>query len=311
MYLINRTVFTLPLICLDSNIFTTSAITNEEPSEGTEKYHNVYETNVLEIMRRRNKTLDGKQESSNDKRQKNIEKHSLDNVRSKLHLYLNRADNNSLKFFVDETNIGQIIEIINHVIATDNRSSFPDFSFDRAFIEHFHISSSAPLGENGSEYFKEKKEYDKSVDIAVKELKQGEHCCPERENHDHSYDYLFKSFKTSWEKHIRKAEEVMDIYSIRVFLIEYNERELRNNIDNAFFRISNDKQFIELIKGQDIIDYVIFDNKEYVEILETKFLDKLLIEVNDQNEYIAINGGEKNLMIAESIPVLKFSGMKL
>ena len=95
--------------------------------------------------------------------------------------------------------------------------------------------------------------------------------------------FLIRHFKSGWSKHIIGAQKELFRDYTKVFLIQCYEHELR--ADNEWYKFSIDKEILEII-NRSIIDYVIFDNGEYVEVIERAYIPNIIDNLNSKEFYI-------------------------
>lgn len=235
----------------------------------------------------------------NDKRQKDIEIKCLGNVKRIINEHID--DKEYCRIFVEPQNTSEIIGIIYEVEKNEKLNSFPDFYKFDAFVEHFKISSSPIMGSNGSEFFVNKKQHDKDIDSFIK---YGEESTSELfllDYNDHSHDNLINSFSESWTKHIKKPKNTCYETYKKVFLLEYEEKTLRCIDDGSWYKLSEDKRALEVIRKTKDFDYVIFCNQDYLEIIDKQHVERIMDGGLIQKQYEMVQSGRDDVVIKEII----------
>lgn len=181
-------------------------------------------------------------------------------------------------------------------------NSFPDFVFEHGFIEQFEITSSRRNRKGyvhrnkhaeferkvNQEEDKFKLELDETPSFGVLKSKSWDFKYPQ-----HSYENLEKSFTKKWKDHIESLSKYDGQCDIGIFLIDYPERVLGHYVDYnvqsglcygdliirddyKFYRLSRDKNLLNFVyEYQEQIKYVIFKNKDYIEVIATKTIPEL------------------------------------
>lgn len=205
---------------------------------------------------------------------------------------LNKVKNemgNWKKIGLNYKNYIEICNAIKNSIPNDNPSAFPDFVFNNGFIEHFEISSSKTT-RKGSKQKMESQEFLREVNKNVKDMKENDTvkismqqvCC------EHSYEYLRKSFKDTWNNHICSLKKYNGAKDVPIFLIEYQDislgmtedvseypfllDDIHKAIKNQFYRLCYDKELLRFIydTSKDYIKYIIFINLDTIDIIKTE-----------------------------------------
>lgn len=187
-------------------------------------------------------------------------------------------------------------------------SRFPDFVFDNGFIEHFQITSSKVTGK-GATHTRKGSEFRRTVDTETKEIESEWSETPsfdevrskswEFPNPEHSYKFLFTSFKSNWEHHMESYAKYTGSKQIGMFMIEYPEfalamceniyqdwidgmsqGDMREQEDFKEYRLSRDKNLLQYVyQFKDEVQYVVFLNHMRIEVIRTEnipYLIKLL-----------------------------------
>lgn len=181
----------------------------------------------------------------------------------------------------DKKEVANIIRNID--LTEEDDSCFPDFVFEKGFIEHFQISGKKESSK-GSEYnIREKYINDEKEKILFNFKKECLNTEPSKKiiveskqsiDEDYSHEYFIKSFKRQWNKHINSLNKYDKNKLIGIFMIEYNGSPLTIKEDNRFiefYKIYKDKQVIEFISSYvNQIKYVIYIDNEGCQIIEIK-----------------------------------------
>lgn len=199
----------------------------------------------------------------------------------------------------------EIASILRTAKPNERLSEFPDFIFQKGFIEHFQVTSSKTT-RKGAEHKKDEQAFKSAVQKEQEEVrKQWEHemeCNTLRstswtfEYGAHSYEDLKKSFQDSWEKHLQSLEKYNGTKEIGIFMIEYDESalgmiecvytdwingmsqgDMRKQEDFKNYRLSRDKKILNYIyQFKDKIRYVIYVYRDGFEIIRTDNIPYLL-----------------------------------
>ena len=238
---------------------------------------------------------------NHEKYQKEKEKDSLRNVINRMNGYLCGEYNGCFVYLGYDNHFDMIKTIINEINVNENTNDFPDFIANYAFIEHFAVSSGKNNKKKGSEFFKNKQKYDMNITNYVDNGYYEGNKVFERINENHSYENFIRHFKSGWSKHIIGAQKELFRDYTKVFLIQCYEHELR--ADNEWYKFSIDKEILEII-NRSIIDYVIFDNGEYVEVIERAYIPNIIDTLNSK-EFLAVKGGEVNCVFKDTVGTVK------
>lgn len=199
----------------------------------------------------------------------------------------------------------EIASILRTAKPNERLSEFPDFIFQKGFIEHFQVTSSKTT-RKGAEHKKDEQAFKSAVQKEQEKVrKQWEHemeCNTLRstswtfEYGAHSYEDLKKSFQDSWEKHLQSLEKYNGTKEIGIFMIEYDESalgmiecvytdwingmsqgDMRKQEDFKNYRLSRDKKILNYIyQFKDKIRYVIYVYRDGFEIIRTDNIPYLL-----------------------------------
>ncbi len=189
-----------------------------------------------------------------------------------------------------------------------NASCFPDFIFDKGFIEHFQVTSSME-NRKGATHTRKENEFYRKVDSERREIETKWNDLPSFDqvrseswvftNPIHSYDFLCDSYKRNLERHMESYRKYAGEKEIGIFMIEYPEialamhenvysdwlngmssGDMREQEEFKEYRLSRDKKMLEYIyQFKDEIQYVIFLNCKRFEVICIKnipYLIKLL-----------------------------------
>ena len=191
----------------------------------------------------------------------------------------------------------EITDIFRKVKENKNSNDFPDFVFDKGFIEHFQITSSKTTNK-GAKQIKEEKLFNKEVYAGTKKFI--EECNEEPsfnkvrskywefEPPKHSYEYLVESFKNNWENHIKSLNNYAGNKDFGIFVLDYREFALNmiekiaiDGIDGMScgdlfptlkecnYRLSRDKKLLDYVYTfKDKLKYVIFVHYQGIEIIK-------------------------------------------
>ena len=221
--------------------------------------------------------------------------------------YCNR-DFRKCFFGLLKEDISEFINIIRKAKPNPENSLFPDFIFDNGFIEHFQITSSK-TNRKGAVHKKKENEFKNMVESETEKIIQEWNKTSSFDtvrsksfsftNPEHSYDFLGKSFKNSWEHHLKSCNKYTGSKEIGIFMVEYPEialcmyenvyhswidgmsqGDMREQEEFKEYRLSRDKNLLKYIYNfRHDIKYVIFLNQVRIEIICTEnipYLIKLL-----------------------------------
>ena len=183
-----------------------------------------------------------------------------------------------------------------------NLSNFPDFIFDNGLIEHFHITSTKET-RKGSIQLKKYSE--------AESWYNSQHCnnIYSDVNYKQDYDviseknthaYLINSCKRNWEKHIRRLREYKGSKEIVIFLLDYPDKNLKEFLSNSYFSkeklknnpwyvLSKDKLLLDYVyQFKNDVDYIIFLNGHYSEVIKTSFIPKIINSIPDNIEFVEL-----------------------
>ncbi len=202
----------------------------------------------------------------------------------------------------------EIEQILRNVQPNQNLNDFPDFIFERGFIEHFQVSSSKTT-RKGAEHTKVMRCFTDKVNKEIEEIKREWNEIPSfdevRSNHwaiqnpEHNHGYLVKSFERNWGNHLESLRKYTGNAEVGIFMIEYPEFALSmcENVYNDWidgmsqgdmreqekircYRLSRDKQLLDFMyQNKKYIKYVIFvycDGFEIIRLENIPYLLKLL-----------------------------------
>ena len=206
----------------------------------------------------------------------------------------------------------EFLNIFRTIQANPKSSEFPDFVFDNGFIEHFQITSSRE-NRHGATEAKERAEFQQRIDKDRDEIRKNWEITSSdkvrsnrwtRENSEHSYQFLVKSFKDNWQRHIKSLDKYNGSTKVGIFMVENNESalsmiedlyaglggispgDLREQQSFNYFRLSRDKYLLNYIYGfKEKIKYIIYvyqdfsperKNYEIIKLESIPYLLKLL-----------------------------------
>ena len=208
-------------------------------------------------------------------------------------------------FGLCEENRNEIEQILRIAKPNPNLNDFPDFVFNRGFIEHFQITSSQ-INKKGAVHTRKQSDFQRKVDHEIQELKKEWDIEPSFDkvrseswifqNPVHSYEFLIKSFKYNWEHHMNSYKNYSGEKQVGIFMIEYPEMALTmyenvycdwiNGMSNGDmrepekykeYRLSRDRRLLEYIyQFRNEIKYVIFINLRRYEIIYTENIPYLI-----------------------------------
>ncbi len=202
----------------------------------------------------------------------------------------------------------EIEQILRNVQPNQNLNDFPDFIFERGFIEHFRVSSSKTT-RKGAEHTKVMRCFTDKVNREAEDIKKewnevlsfdevrSKHWTIQ--NPEHNYGYLVKSFERNWKNHLESLRKYTGNAEVGIFMIEYSEFALSmcENLYNGWidgmsqgdmrkqeqfrcYRLSRDKQLLDFMyRNKNYIKYVIFvygDGFEIIRLENIPYLIKLL-----------------------------------
>lgn len=202
----------------------------------------------------------------------------------------------------------EISEIFRKAKENPQSSEFPDFVFDKGFIEQFKITSSKTTSK-GATQIREEKNFKQKVDSETKIIEEEWSKAPSNERvrskywdwqqPTHSYEFLVESFKSNWESHIKSLNNYTGNKEIGIFIVEYSEfalfmsekiivdwidgmsaGDLIPEIKHFNYRLSRDKDLLDYVYTfKDKLKYVCFVHIEGVEIIKIEsipYLKKLM-----------------------------------
>ena len=181
-------------------------------------------------------------------------------------------------------------------------SEFPDFIFERGFIEHFQTTSAKETSKGDKQKISESQFEKESQESFEKEKREflGSKPCPgtfstkvlEMENPEYSYENFVDSFKRNFEHHIRSLEKYDGDKSVGIFLVEHTGARitvLQNGIFYRFYKIEYDKDLLLYLNGfEDKLKYLIcfwgdtqgdWNGEMSCEVIEMKNVPELLKNV--------------------------------
>ena len=192
---------------------------------------------------------------------------------------------------------------LRKAISNPNSSEFPDFISDNGFIEHFQISSSK-TNRKGANHQIRKSAFEKQAHEEIRKFKNDLNENPSFDKvqtknmtfnyNNHSYEFLLESMKGIWQKHINSLNKYNGCKNVGIFLIDFPETIMRIAIDygikteihygdmlykeeNPWYRFSRDPNILGYIyEYRKDINYVIFRNNDYFEVISTENISELL-----------------------------------
>lgn len=199
----------------------------------------------------------------------------------------------------------EIEQILRMAKPNTNLNDFPDFVFNKGFIEHFQITSSQ-INKKGAVHIRKQSDFQRKVGNEIEKLEKKWDTEPSFDkvrseswifqNPVHSYDFLIKSFKHNWEHHMKSYKNYSGEKQVGIFMIEYTEMALAmtedvycdwiNGMSNGDmrepekykeYRLSRDKTLLEYIyQFRNEIKYIIFINYSRYEIICTENIPYLI-----------------------------------
>ena len=216
-------------------------------------------------------------------------------------------------------------------------SEFPDFIFDKGFIEHFQVTSSFE-NRKGSTMERERsgieRDYQRKEQEVLSNASDGQieiHSISTDPywHESHSYEKFIKSFKNKFEKHLKSLDKYDGVKDYKIFMIEYSDSTLRMSKkvpedlmfevsygdllvrENPTYRLSRDSELLRYIYGmRDKIDYVIFVNDgilgdTYVDVINTKNALEITKLLYDGYEFHCAMTGSSKVGITVSVPSIE------
>lgn len=198
--------------------------------------------------------------------------------------------------------IVEVFQAINTSKENVKLSEFPDFIFEKGFIEHFEITSSKE-SRKGSAREIDQFRFNKKIMLEIEEfnkscndMKAGEIKSKSwiRKDVPHSYENLKESFKNNLTKHISSADNYSGEKDLKIYLVEYGDFgiEMCEDIDsnpNYFaknkrkpdycwnYRLSKDKNMLRYIYNyKDKINYIIMNYHDYCEIIKVASIPSII-----------------------------------
>lgn len=211
-------------------------------------------------------------------------------------------------------------EYIINASENPNLNDFPDFIFNKGFIEHFKVTSSLEKKGKGAQHIKDTSKFNKEIEQKEKDLKtklenneptSGFSC--EKEYCKHSYDYFIKSFKKNFENHLDSLSKYDGYTDVGIFMIEYmdlalkmreNKYKVLENLNEiplispiqkqmeclSDYYLSRDKNLLNYIyQYKDKLKYVIFVNSQTFEIIQINQIP-LILELLPYDYSISVPG---------------------
>ena len=183
----------------------------------------------------------------------------------------------------------EFFDCINTAQANTQASKFPDFVFEGGFIEHFQISASKETSK-GALYRQQRSIYKREVKQKSEENTRRWMCEDFKPNtvttipHDftfdkNSYEYFVDSFKRNFEKHIESLQKYNGQKGKGIFLIELTDAMLFIEKPSSMesYSLLFDKKLLTYIYGfKDVLNYVVFTNGEYVDIVKISRMPKIM-----------------------------------
>ena len=174
-------------------------------------------------------------------------------------------------------------------IPNPQSSSFPDFLFDGGYIEHFQVTA-AKENKKGSALKKDESIFEKECQESFRQLENELERSTQREMivkkpqmtfTENSYDNFVSSFKKNWKHHIESLEKYTGEKRIGIFLVENSGATFRQMKDGRYlgnlYFLHLDKILLPFIyEFRDQIQFTIFKNAQFYEIIETDEIPKLL-----------------------------------
>ena len=157
------------------------------------------------------------------------------------------------------THNSKIRRFILKAKANPQKSHFPDFLFEKGFIEHFQVTA-AKEDKKGSELKKAevgfKKECEQQMRVLQERMKQSPGPgiivqAPELQYDRNSYQFFLDSFKRNWMRHIKSLEQYDGKKEVGVFLVESEAASFKEMMNGEYsgrlYRLQDDKNLLEFI----------------------------------------------------------------
>ena len=176
--------------------------------------------------------------------------------------------------------------------ANPQKSHFPDFLFEKGFIEHFQVTA-AKEDKKGSDLKKAevgfKKECEQQMRVLQERMKQSPGPgiivqAPELQYDRNSYQFFLDSFKKNWMRHIKSLEQYDGKKEVGVFLVESEAASFKEMMNGKYsgrlYRLQDDKNLLEFIfTYRNQIQYVIFEGAQFFEIIEVNIIPELIKQI--------------------------------
>ena len=226
---------------------------------------------------------------------------------------------------------------INNAIPNPQISEFPDFLFDKGFIEHFQVTSSATT-RKGATMAWEKSQIDKEFDRLTKEAisnLDANHMAIQTVESElywhkkHSYDNFVHSFRSNFEHHIESLSKYKVDYEHSIYLIEYGDSVLRKSKkypqnlmqevsygdlllhENSAYRLSRDIELLKYLKEKSsYVKYVIFVNADRfsgtsVDVISSSNSLEIIKLLGEGYDFHCAMVGSSKVGIGVAIPMAK------
>ncbi len=142
----------------------------------------------------------------------------------------------------------------------DNLSEFPDFIFERGFIEHFQVTSAKETSKGDKHRISEAQFEKESQEEFGKKQREFLGSIPnpgtlftkvlEMASPEYSYKNYVESFKRNFEHHIRSMNKYDGDKSVGIFLLEYTGARItvmQKGKPFQFYKIAYDKELLSYL----------------------------------------------------------------
>lgn len=187
-------------------------------------------------------------------------------------------------------------------------SQFPDFVFDKGLIEHFHVFSSKETRKGSMQHkkFAEAEKWFDSHILLNNFLNNKTSLYDSRYQYDiehehNSHEYLIKSFKKNWEKHISRLNGYKNCKDIVFFIVDYPNRYLKEQrrnenlseqelLNRQWYVLSRDRTLLQYIYTfKNDVDYVIYLSGHYSELIKLSSIPDIIKLIPNNLNFVEVN----------------------
>lgn len=189
-----------------------------------------------------------------------------------------------------------IIDMFKTVRTNQDQNKFPDFLFDGGIVEHFTVSSYETDERKGNKFniekFSKEKEEEQYINKEINMLNKSQQCFNsfgtirhEIVYEDGDYKWFISNIKRSTTNHIDSLKKSNYKNGVVIFLIEQTDGRMWLYNDGhhcTFYTVSIDKKLLKWFKeNASCVDYIIFNCADSFEIIDMKYIDRLISVAND------------------------------